>query len=263
MRVSAGPSGKVVASGLGGAIGSRYDPANNRLIFVEFATGKLSSVTLNCSPSYTTLGTGYDRPEDVALSRDGRTAYVTERGGNLVKVSLSNANRSAATLVASGLAVPHQIVLDESQGVAYTVEWVDAGRLVRINLANGTVSKVTDVRFGIGLLLSADKRIAYVTEQLPNSTGQLVRIDLASGQRRVLFTSSTAPLFEMSWTDATQQALYIPERDAGNKVWFVDVQGRSRLIADNLPARPSSVTVVSPGRLLICSDSQVVQINGV
>lgn len=40
-------------------------------------------------------------------------AYVTERAGNLLKVDLTNANRSAAAVVCSGLTAPQQLWVDE------------------------------------------------------------------------------------------------------------------------------------------------------
>ena len=42
--------------------------------------------TYRIANPYQVIGTGYDRPEDIALSEDGIHAYVTERGGNFLRV---------------------------------------------------------------------------------------------------------------------------------------------------------------------------------
>src|SRR5262249_12818160 len=58
---------------------------------IEWATYRLGA-------AYEPLGAGYAQPEDVAVAADERTAYVTERAGNLLRVDLEGpgANRSAA-----------------------------------------------------------------------------------------------------------------------------------------------------------------------
>src|SRR5206468_866569 len=55
-------------------------------------------VTYSLDPAYVILGTGYQQPEDVKVSVDDAHAYITERTGDLVRVSLSSANRSAAAV---------------------------------------------------------------------------------------------------------------------------------------------------------------------
>jgi hypothetical protein len=75
---------RVLASGVAGAIGCRYDSASGRLVFTEYG-GKLSAVDV-AQQTYGVLGTGYTEPEDIALLADGGSALVTERTGNLVKV---------------------------------------------------------------------------------------------------------------------------------------------------------------------------------
>ncbi len=94
-------------------------------------------VTYKLNPAYQVLGTGYNQPEDVVLSADNTHAYISERSGDLVRVSLSNANRSAAIVISSGMTAPHQMALDEAHGYVYIVEFANPGRLLRINLSNG------------------------------------------------------------------------------------------------------------------------------
>ena len=85
---------------------------------------KIQWVTYKLDPAYAVLGTGYTQPEDVKVSTNGTHAYVTERSGALLRVALNNANRAAATVVSSGMAAPHQIVLDEAQNAAYVADFI-------------------------------------------------------------------------------------------------------------------------------------------
>src|SRR5207245_7006328 len=119
------PAGSVtsVAQSLKGAIGSQYIAGQDKLYFVEFI-GSLSFLDnlSSGSPVPHVLGTGYTEPEDVYVTSDGSTAYITERSGDLVQVNLSNPNRDRdqAKVIASGLTAPQQIVVDEAGGSAYT-----------------------------------------------------------------------------------------------------------------------------------------------
>ncbi len=75
---------------------------------------KLRITTWRLNPAYRVLGTGYLEPEDVKVSANGQWAWITERGGRLLKVALLGGappNRAMAAVVASGLAMPHQISL--------------------------------------------------------------------------------------------------------------------------------------------------------
>lgn len=51
---------------------------------------------------------GLHYPEDIAVGSDEKTAYVTERTGNLLKVDFTNAIRPAAVVLASGLVAPQR-----------------------------------------------------------------------------------------------------------------------------------------------------------
>ena len=218
-------------------------------------------VTYRANPRYHVLGTGYTQPEDVAVDVAESHAYVTERGGNLLRVDLANANRAAATVVASGLTAPHQISLDEAHGRAYVVEFADPGRLLSIDLASGTATAlVSNLANAIGLVMTSDRRFAFVTEQTPAGTGRLVRFDLLLGTRQELATSGTAPLFFLRWADAGETAILTTERDPANQVLLMDLTQSPvavTAVAIGVPSRPSSVAVLSAADLLVCSDSVV------
>jgi hypothetical protein len=203
----------------------------------------------------------------VVVSSDGSTAYITERSGDLVRVSLSSPNRADATLVVAGLNVPHQIVLDEANNVAYVVQFANPG-LVRIDLSSGSPTPtpvLTSLQNAIGLQMSADFSTAYITEQLSNGRGQLDRFNLSNGNETVLASSSQAPLFMLSWTSSSRTALLVTERDPANKVWYVDVTRFPAALQPvaNVPGRPSSVVTVSSTTatnllpMLVCANNEV------
>src|SRR5207253_1708047 len=137
-------------------------------------------------------------------------------------------------------------------GVAYVIEGDAVSRIVRVDLASGSVSNVvSDIHNGIGLLITADMRFAYVTEQLPNDNGLLSRVELRTGKKTAVFKSTESSLFMMSWSDPDQKGIYVTERDPANSLWFIDLMGGSaRRVATGLPSRPSSVAVIASGELL-------------
>jgi hypothetical protein len=222
--------------------------------------------TYQLAPAYQVLGTGYTQPEDVQVTEDERYAYITERTGDIVRVDLNaaNKNRAAATVLHAGMTAPHQIFLDEAHGHAYVVEFAPLGHLLRIELASGTTTPVlSNLQSPIGLLLTSDLRFAYVSEQLPTGKGQLVRIELATGRREILASSSTAPYFFLRFGDESESTILMTERDPANEVWLVDLTHAPPTVdavAVGVPFRPSSIAVIAPNDLLCCSDSVIDEI---
>jgi hypothetical protein len=233
------PTPTPIATGRGGAIGCKYIQSANQLVFVEFALGNVSAIDL-ATKAYHVLGKGYTQPEDIAVTADGKTAYITERSGDLVRVSLASANRSSATVVTSGLNSPQQLALDEAHSNAYVVEFASPARLLRVNLVTGVkTALVSSLQNAIGLLMSADLSSAYITQQLTSGKGTVTRYDLASSNSTLLYTSATAPLFYLTWADLTTSPATVTS------------------LATGVPARPSSVAITTPTNLLICSDSVI------
>ncbi|HEX8811693.1 MAG TPA: hypothetical protein VF742_06850, partial [Terracidiphilus sp.] len=76
-----------ILTGLAGAGGCDFNSSTGELYYVEYS-GNFSK-TNPLAPAHTVIGTGYTNPEDIELSSDGAHAYITERSGDLVKVSLS------------------------------------------------------------------------------------------------------------------------------------------------------------------------------
>jgi hypothetical protein len=255
------PTPVSIVTGLAGAVGCDFQSALNTLIYVEYG-GSLSSLNL-AAPAHKVLGSGYTNPEDVELSQDGVHAYVDERSGDLVRVSLTSASRSAATPIASGMTAPQQIALDEAHNAAYVVEYAATGHLYRINLTTGLKTPViSTLNFAVGLVLSADLQYAYISEQTTGpDKGRVSRFSLSGGARTPLVTGLTAPFF-LTWADAAQTTLIVPQRDPVNSITSIVVAtSASTVIASGVPDMPSSVAMVNPGSMLICSNTEISNLN--
>jgi len=214
-------------------------------------------VTYKLQPAYLRIGAGYNQPEDMAVMANETTAYVTERVGNLVRVNLANANRNVSSVVCSGLNAPHQIWLDEAHNHAYTVEFANPGRLMRIDLGTGATTVIfSGLNNAVGLVLSSDLVYAYVSEQ---GTSSISRITLASATKTVIATGLTSPFF-LTWNDSSETRLLVAERDPANRVTLVDVTKTSSntnvLISGTAP-RPSSVAITQPGTYEVFCDSEI------
>ncbi len=227
---------------------------------VKVVTGGLNLhiqwVTYKLDSPYAVLGTGYQEPEDVKVSIDGIHVYVTERTGNLLKVPLSSPNRVPGYVLASGMTAPQEIFLDEANNSAYVVEYAPSGNLWRINLTNGAKTSVlSGLQNAVGLVLSSDLQFAYISEQTTGADkGRISQFKLSSATRQTIVSGLTAPFF-LTWSDVTETSLLVPERDPANRITIINVAAKSSNVAlSGVPFRPSSVTVPTPGNMLICSD---------
>lgn len=220
---------------------------------------KVQWVTYQLASPYTKIGTGYSQPEDIAVLASEATAYVTERTGNLLKVALPGANRSAAVVIASGMTAPHQIWLDEAHFQAYVVEFASPGRLFRIDLSTGVKTVLySSLNLGIGLVLTSNLQYAYVSEQ---GTSSISRITLATGVKTTIATGLTNPFF-LSWSDASETTLLVAERDPVNRVSMVDISKTTlnvKVVMAGTGFRPSSVALIKPGTFCVFCDTEIDQ----
>src|SRR6186713_3306210 len=97
---------KKLLTGLFGAIGGRLHvtPGNPPIfIFVEFA-GTVASVDPSTGVRKP-LGAGYAQLEDIEIAPSGKEAYISERGGTIYRVDLTQPDigKATATVLASGL----------------------------------------------------------------------------------------------------------------------------------------------------------------
>lgn len=221
-------------------------------------------ITYHLAAAYNVIGTGYTTPEDVVVAADGTHAFVLEESGDLVKVALASANRSAATttVLANGLKAPQQMAIDEPHGNAYVVEYdpTGHGNLYRFGLAplSAKHSVIATLNAATGLVISDDLQFAYVSEQnTGGATGTVTRIDLASGGRHLVASGLTAP-FHLTWADDGESALLVAERDPANRVTRIDLAtGTSHIMISGVAARPSSVALANPSQMLVCCDAHL------
>src|SRR5215831_1056280 len=238
-----------ILTGLPGAGGCAFRSATSELFYVEYG-GNLSK-TNPLSPAHTVLGTGYANPEDVELSADGLHAYITERAGNLVKVSLASPNRSAATVVASGMTAPQQMALDEAHNTAYVVEYAPSGHLYQISLTSGVKTAIAvTLNNAVGLVVTDDGQYAYVSEQTSPS-GRIRKIRLSDGAATVIASGFVAPFF-LTFEDAGETSLFLAERDPANRVTRVDlITNLTSVVASGFSSRPGAVALMSSSRMLV------------
>ena len=221
---------------------------------------KIDWITYKVSPpAYVRLGSGYNQPEDIAVLDNETTAYVTERAGNIIKADLNNANRSAATVVCTGLTAPQQLWIDERHNQAYTVEYAASGRLVRVDLNTRMVVPIYGgLNNATGLVLSSDLSYAYIFEQ---GSSSIICIDLTTHVKTTVATGIANGVF-ISWADENETALMVARRDPDNKITLVDLSFTPCNVTDFITgtaARPSSVVRTSAGLYCVCCDGEVDQ----
>jgi hypothetical protein len=131
-----------------------------------------------------------------------------------------------------------------------------------ITASHVAARSVTSLTNAVGIVLTADLQFAYVTEQTPGpDQGRVSRIQMSSGSRTTLVTGLTSPFF-LAWSDASQTTLLVAERDPANRITGINVSSATtNVVATGVPSRPSSVAVPSPGKLLICSDQVIEEID--
>jgi hypothetical protein len=237
-----------ILSGLPGAGGCDFRSSTSELFYVEYS-GNFSK-TNPLSPVHTVIGTGYTNPEDIELSADGVHAYITERSGDLVKVSLSTPSRASATVIASGMVAPQQMALDEAHDAAYVVEYAPTGHLYQINLTGSTKTPIpVTLNNAVGVAITSDRQYAYVTEQ--TSPGRIRKIRLSDGFATIIVTGLTAPFF-LTWGDPAEASLLVAERDPANRVTRVDLStNTTSLVAGGFSSRPGAVALMSSSRMLV------------
>ena len=237
-----------ILTGIPGAGGCDFRASTSELFYVEYS-GNLSK-TNPLSPAHTVIGTGYTNPEDIELSADGLHAFITERSGDLVKVSLSTPNRASAAVITGGMTAPQQMALDEVHDTAYVVEYAPSGHLYQINLTSGGKTPVpVTLNNAVGIVITSDRQFAYVTEQ--TSPGRIRKIRLSDGFATVIVTGLTAPFF-LLWGDPAEASLLVAERDPANRVTRVDLStNTTSLVAGGFSSRPGAMALMSSSRMLV------------
>ena len=227
--------------------GSDYRQLTDQLIYVESGSLTISAVTAHTHVK-TLLGSGYAGPSDIALSNDGLHAYVADSPGTLLRLPLTNLNRAAATVVASGLDHMDQIALDEAHGVCYTAAY-GGSHIQKVNLSTGAATAVANVANARGVLITSDGRFLYVS----SDDGMIRRWDFSNGTSSVIASGLGGPR-HMTWADAGQSVILVPVPNPAGTVMKVDITttpATVTAITGTTPFAPYSVQVLAPNQLLI------------
>jgi hypothetical protein len=252
------PVPTVIAAGFADLVGCAYRLSTD-VLYLADAGGASSIKTLSAHAHVeSVVGTGYTAAQDIALSVDGLHAYVSDAPGVLLRLSLTNMNRAAATVVASGLNGIDQIALDEAHGVAYVAEFT-GGHIQQINLTTLAKNVVATIATPRGVLVTSDGRFLYVS----SDAGTITRFDLATSTSVVIASGLNGPR-HLTWADAGQSVILFPQPNPTGTVLRVDLTAsppKVTAIAGPTPTDPYSVAVLSSNQLLIASANDVSEVD--
>ncbi len=252
------PVPTTIATGFASGSGSAYRQLTDQLLVTDSGSPSVIAAVNPHTHVKTVLGTGYNAPSDIELSADGLHAYVTENPGTLLRVSLSNLNRAAATVVASGLNGVDQLALDEAHGFAYVAEFT-GGRVQRINLTTGVKTVVATVASPRGVLITSDGRFLYVS----SDAGAITRFDFATNTNVVIASALSGPR-HLTFADAGHSAILFPTGSAAGNIFKADLTATPAVvtaIAGPAPFGSYSVAVLSSNQLLIVSGAVVSEVD--
>jgi hypothetical protein len=246
-----------IASGFADLSGSSYRLSTDQLYAADAGAGKIIAVNAHTHVK-TVLGSGYNAPHDVELSVDGLHAYVAESPGTLLRLSLTNMNRAAATVVASGMNGIDQVALDEAHGFAYVAEFT-GGHIQRINLIGGAKTVVATIANPRGVLATGDGRFLYVS----TDAGTITRFDLHTNTHVVVASGLNGPR-HLTWADAGESVILFPQPNPTGTVLKADLTTTPATvvaIAGPTAFAPYSVAVLSSNQLLIACASVVAEVD--
>lgn len=211
--------------------------------------------------AYQVLGTGYTNPESIVVQSDGSHAFVSERSGDIVRISLQSAARASATVVTGGLTAPQQITLNAAQNVLYAVEYASPGRLLAIDVTtNGTRTVTSALENAVGVAISADGNSAYVSEQSA-AGGRVREVNLQTGAISDVASGFTAP-FMLAFLDSAKERLAVVERDPANRIAVIDLSNGNAITRPpvSLGFRPSAIAPIAGGEALVTCDAEIDEI---
>ena len=251
------PVPTTIATGFADLAGSSYRLGTDQLYVADAGAGNISAVTAHTHVK-TVLGSGYNAPSDIELSVDGLHAYVSENPGTLLRLSLTNLNRAAATVVASGLNHIDQIALDEAHGLAYVAEFT-GGHIQKINLTTGAKTVVATIPTPRGVLVTGDGRFIYVS----SDAGTITRFDLSTNTSVVIASGLNGPR-HLTWADAGESVILFPQPNPTGTVLKASLTtspATVTAIAGPTAFAPYSVAVLSSNQLLIASATVVSEVD--
>ncbi len=251
------PVPTTIATGFDDAVGSDYRQLTDQLYIADAGANNIATVTGHTHVK-AIVGTGYNEPSDIELSIDGIHAYVTENPGTLLRLSLTNLNRAAATVVASGFNGIDQVALDEAHGFAYVCEFT-AGQIQRVTLATGVKKVVASVSSPRGVLVTSDGRFLYVS----SDAGTITRFDLATSTSATVASGLNGPR-HLTFADAGESVILFPQPNPTGTVLKADLTTTPAVvtaIAGPTAFAPYSVNVLSPDQILIASATTIGEVD--
>ena len=251
------PVPTTIATGFADLSGSSYRLSTDQLYVADAGAGNISAVTGHTHVK-AVLGGGYNAPSDIELSVDGLHAYVAEKPGTLLRLSLTNLNRAAAIVVASGLNGIDQIALDEAHGSAYVAEFT-GGHIQKINLTTGAKTVVATITTPRGVLVTGDGRFLYVS----SDAGTITRFDLSTNTSLVIASGLNGPR-HLTWADAGESTILFPQASPTGTVLKASLTtspATVAAIAGPTAFAPYSVAVLSSNQLLIASATVVSEVD--
>ena len=85
-----------------------------------------------------TIGKGFTELEDIEISPDGATYYLSERGGTIYAVAAPGGfEQASAPVLASGLGAVHQLAVTADGKTLYAIEYGPSDSLLSIDTASG------------------------------------------------------------------------------------------------------------------------------
>ena len=210
------PVPTTIATGFADAVGSDYRQLTDQLYIVDAGANNIVTLTAHTHVK-TIVGTGYTNPSDIELSGDGLHAYVTENPGNLLRLSLTNLNRAAATVVASGFNGIDQVALDEAHGFAYVCEFT-AGQIQRVTLATGVKKVVASIASPRGVLVTSDGLFIYVS----SDAGTITRFNFATNTSTIIASGLNGPR-HLTFADAGESVILFPQPNPTGTVLKADL----------------------------------------
>jgi len=120
-------------------------PLDSDIIVSEYETGSVVRFDPESPDARTVVASGLEAP--AGLATHGGSVYVADRSGTIFQILEDGEPLDPPRAVATGLAGPEGIAVDEN-GTLYVVE-EDAGRVTQVDPATGTTTLVAD-----GLILS-------------------------------------------------------------------------------------------------------------
>ena len=259
-------------SGLGGAIGSEFRSAQNQLVFVEYATGKLSALNLFSpavvvSSGTTTLKGTFTFDLDTGVE-GGPSANVDIWWDQQTAVLRQMVPQNGAGILDLGVANFGAITANNLEFLPYTTTPIvgnnDAsnklvtGDVFAVRTNQGNFAKVQVLAYGYDLQIqwvtyklssgyvvlgtgytnpedvkvSGDGIQAYVTER----SGDFVRVALSSANRAaatLVVSGMTAP--QQIALDEAHNRAYVVEYAAAGRLWQIDlISGAKTAILSNL-----------------------------